>query len=281
MKFSYYPGCSLHATGREYDESLKAVARAFGIDLFEVDDWSCCGASSAHMTNRNLSVALPARNLVAAEKAGRELMVPCAACFNRLRAAQHELAADAGLKGEVEAAVGGKYGGGPEVRNPIDIFAADVGLDRIRDVVKRPLAGLRPVAYYGCLLVRPREVCGFEDPENPVLLDRLMASLGAEAKPWSFKTDCCGGSFTISKTGAVVRLVDRLMRMAREAGANCVVTACPVCMANLDLRASESLRLPVFYFTELMALALGLRGTDGWFAGHNVDPRPLLRAAHL
>lgn len=281
LKFSYYPGCSLHATGKEYDESLRAVARAFGIDLFEVDDWSCCGASSAHMTNRKLAVALPARNLMAAEKAGRELMVPCAACFNRLKAAQHEIGEKPGVKAEVETLVGGRYAGGPRVRNPIDIFAADVGLDRIRELVKRPLSGLKPVAYYGCLLVRPREVCEFEDPENPVLLDRLMSALGAEARPWSFKTDCCGGSFTISKTGEVVRLVDKLMRMAREAGANCLVTACPVCMANLDMRASQGLELPVFYFTELMALALGLRGTEEWFASHNVDPWSLLRSAKL
>jgi heterodisulfide reductase subunit B len=281
LKFSYYPGCSLHATGKEYDESLRSVARALAIDLLEVDDWSCCGASSAHMTNHELSVALPARNLMAAERAGRELMVPCAACFNRLKAAQHELAGSGELRTEIERVVGGTYGGGPRVRNPIDILAADVGLERLRERVTRPLTGLKPVAYYGCLLVRPRAVCEFEDPENPVLLDRLMTVLGAEAKPWSFKTDCCGGSFTISKTPAVVNLVDRLMRMAREAGANCLVTACPVCLANLDLRASEGTRLPVFYFTELMALAMGLRGTDEWFATHNVDPRPLLRAARL
>jgi heterodisulfide reductase subunit B len=124
--------------------------------------------------------------------------------------------------------------------------------------------------------LRPPEVCNFDDPENPVLLDGIMETLGAGNCTWSYKTDCCGGSLTISKTKYVVKLVDKLMTMAREAGANCVVTACPVCMANLDMRARESLRLPVFYFTELMALAMDLGGPEKWFKMHHVDPRPLL-----
>jgi heterodisulfide reductase subunit B len=147
-------------------------------------------------------------------------------------------------------------------------------------VVKR-LAGLKPVSYYGCLLLRPPEVCRFDDAENPVLLDKILAALGAEVRPWSFKTDCCGGSLTISKTPLVVKMVDRLMAMAREAGANCLVTACPVCTANLDMRASEGLALPVFYFTELAALALGQEGMETWGRLHRTDARPLLQGLKL
>lgn len=281
MKVSYYPGCSLHATGREYDESVKAISKALDIELHEVDDWSCCGASSAHMTNFKLSVALPARNLIAAEKNEWDVMVPCAACFNRFKSAQHHLKNDAALKAEVEKIVGAKYEGTTAVRSPIDVIYSDIGVERLGELVTKKLTGLKPVSYYGCLLLRPPEVCEFDDYENPYMLDKIMNSLGAESRKWSCKTDCCGGSLTLGKTEIVVRLVDRLMSMAREAGANCIVTACPVCFANLDTRASETDRVPAFYFTELVALAMGLPGPEAWFRMHNVDPRPLMDSLGL
>ena len=282
LKVSYYPGCSLHGTAKEYDQSVKAMSRALGIELKELDDWSCCGATSGHATNFKLSVALPARNLMIAGKGEpKEIMVPCAACFNRFKSAQHHLDHDQGLKTEVEAVVGQKYVSGLSVKNPIDILYNDIGLDVLKAKVVKKLTGLRPVSYYGCLLVRPPEVCNFENYENPYMLDEILATLGADVKNWSYKTDCCGGSLTISRTDIVGKLVDKLMTMAREAGANCVVTACPVCMANLDARASENLRLPVFYFTELVSLSLGLPGTAGWLKLHNVDPVPLVSSLGL
>lgn len=281
MKVSYYPGCSLHGTAKEYDQSVRAVSRALGIELKEVDDWSCCGATSAHSTNFKLSVALPARNLIAAEKDAMDVMVPCAACFNRFKTAEHQLKADKALRNEIEGIVGGKYHGGIAIRNPIDIIYKEIGLDALSGKIKKSLKGLKPVSYYGCLLLRPPEVCEFDNYENPVILDKILNTLGADARLWSYKTDCCGGSLTISKTDIVMKMVNKLMTMAREAGANCVVTACPVCMANLDMRASENLRLPVFYFTELIALALGLQGPDTWFKLHNVDPRPLMKSLAL
>jgi heterodisulfide reductase subunit B len=257
------------------------VSRALGIELKEVDDWSCCGATSAHSTNFKLSVALPARNLIAAEKDALDVMVPCAACFNRFKTAEHQLKADKVLQSEIEGIVGGKYQGGIAIRNPIDIIYKEIGLDALSGKVKKSLKGLKPVSYYGCLLLRPPEVCEFDNYENPVILDKILNTLGADARLWSYKTDCCGGSLTISKTDIVMKMVNKLMTMAREAGANCVVTACPVCMANLDMRASDNLRLPVFYFTELIALALGLQGPDRWFKLHNVDPRPLMKSLAL
>jgi heterodisulfide reductase subunit B2 len=282
LKVQYYPGCSLHGTAKEYDQSVKAVSRALGIELTEVEDWSCCGATSAHSTNFKLSVALPARNLTTAEKSDlKDVMVPCAACFNRFKSAQHHLDQDAALKTEIEKVVGRKYQGTLSIRNPIDIICNDIGLDALEGKVTRKLAGLKPVSYYGCLLLRPPEVCQFDDYENPVLLDKLLTAMGADVRPWSYKTDCCGGSLTISRTDIVIKMVDKLVAMAREAGANCVVTACPVCMANVDMRASENVRLPVFYFTELVALALGLQGPASWFKLHNVDPIPLVSGLGL
>lgn len=281
MKVSYYPGCSLHGTAKEYDQSMKAVSAALDIELKELKDWSCCGATSAHSTNFKLSVALPARDLMIAEQDQMDVMVPCAACFNRFKSAQHHLANDAALKGEVEKLIGGRYQGSVAIRNPIDIIYNEIGMEKLQAKVKRPLTGLKPVSYYGCLLLRPPEVCNFDNYENPVLLDKILETLGSDVKQWSYKTDCCGGSLTISKTPIVNSMVDKLMTMAREAGANCVVVACPVCMANLDMRASDNLKLPVFYFTELIGLALGLNGTEKWLKLHNVDAAPLLKGFGL
>jgi len=281
LKVSYYPGCALHATGKEYDQSMKLVSRALGIELTEVEDWSCCGASSAHSTNFDLSIALSARNLISAEKNAMDVMVPCAACFNRFKMAEHHLKADKELKTKIEGVVGAKYQGGISIRNPIDIVYNDIGVDTLAAKVVKQLTGLKPVSYYGCLLLRPPEVCEFENYENPYMLDKIMGALGADVRNWSYKTDCCGGSLAISKTKIVVGMVDKLMSAAKEAGANCVVTACPLCMNNLDMRPSKELKLPVFYFTELIALALGLAEVKNGFKSHIFDPRPLLKQLQL
>jgi heterodisulfide reductase subunit B len=281
LKVSYYPGCSLHATGKEYDQSMKAVSRALDIELKEVDDWCCCGASSAHSTNFDLSIALSARNLILAEKDAMDVMVPCAACYNRFKTAEHHLKGDKELKAKIEDVVGAKYQGGIAIRNPIDIIYNEIGIDALAAKVVKPLAGLRPVSYYGCLLLRPPEVCQFENYENPFMMDKIMKAIGADVKMWSYKTDCCGGSLAISKTSIVVDMCDKLMNAAREADANCVVTACPLCMANLDMRPSEGKKLPVFYFTELISLAMGLPGAADTFKSHIFDPQPLLKQLGL
>lgn len=281
MEFSYFPGCSLHSTGKEYGQSVEVISRALGIELHELSDWSCCGATSAHSTNFKLSVALPARNLVIAEERGLDVMIPCAACYNRFKSAQHHLDKDNDLKKDIAEVLDGDYNGTAVIRSPIDIFHQDVGLETLGERVVKRLEGLKPVSYYGCLWLRPPEICGFDDTENPYMLDEILTTLGAESRNWSFKTDCCGGSLTISKTELVENMVGRLMRMAREAGANCLVTACPLCMANLDMRACDKEQLPVFYFTELIALALGLKGPESWFGLHNIDPLPLIKSLKL
>jgi len=260
---------------------MKAVSRALGIEIKEVDDWSCCGASSAHSTNFDLSIALPARNLIAAQKDALDVMVPCAACFNRFKMAEHHLKADDKLKTKIEDVIGGKYQPNFAIRNPVDIIYNDIGIEALKGKTKKDLGGLKPVSYYGCLLLRPPEVCEFDDYENPYMMDKILTAIGADVKNWSYKTDCCGGSLAISKTKIVVDMCDKLMSAAREAGANCVVTACPLCMANLDMRPSRKLRLPVFYFTELISLAMDLPEAKDTFKSHIFDPQPLLKQLRL
>jgi len=276
-RFSYYPGCSLKGTGKEFEESALAVCRTIGIELVELPEWGCCGASSAHNTNRLLSVALPARELIQAQREGMDLVVLCAACFSRLKTAQHEMDQNEDLRRQVERVVGAAYNGGVRIRHLLDVLRDEVGLEEVRKRVRKDISGLKPVAYYGCLLVRPPEVMGFDDPDHPTIMDDLLDAAGVACRKWSYKTDCCGGSLSITRPDIVTHLVDKLLDQAAEAGANCMVTACPLCTANLEMRRGWHQKMPLFYLTEILGMAWGLTESDTWLAKHLVDPRPMLR----
>lgn len=277
MEFSYYPGCSAGATGKEYDMSTRAVFSALGVELHDLQDWNCCAASSGHVTDRMLSLALPARNIAIAQKIGLDMLAPCAACYSRHKTADYHMRHDPEKRNELERIVQFEYTGEVHVRPPIDVVVTDIGLDSIRQRVQKPLKGLKVVGYYGCLLVRPPEIAEFDDPEHPVMLDQLLLALGADVKPWSYATDCCGGGLMLTRAEIAVRLVGRLTRFAQEAGADALVTACPLCQMSLEMRQKGGTRMPAVYFTELMGLAFGLKETSKWWGKHLIDPRPWLR----
>lgn len=283
--FSYYPGCSLHATGREYDLSTRAVFASLGIELHELEDWNCCGASSAHAVSQQLALALPARNLKLAQQAGKgDLVAPCAACYQRQRAAEQTLREDGEKRRLVEEAVDFTFDGSVRVRSPLEVLVNETGLEETVSRVRRPLADLRLAAYYGCLLVRPPEVTGFDHHEHPSSMDRLLGALGADVREWSHGTDCCGGGLSLTARPVARRLVGRLAERAREAGAAALVTACPLCQLNIEMRQGGEGRsepMPVFYFTELMGLAFGLPEAAKWWDTHLISPVPSLRAAGL
>ncbi len=280
LKFSYYPGCSLESTAKEYDQSVRAVAEMLDIDLVELPDWSCCGASSGHCTNYKLSLALPARNLALAEKEGRDLAVACAACFLRFKQTNHQLRADDSLRQEIEKVIGMPYKRSVEVRHFLDIVCRGVGFEEIRRRVKKPLKGLRLVSYYGCYLVRPPEITQFDDPENPRVMDDLMEALGAEALDWSHKVECCGANLMLSRVDIVIKLVGDIVQAAVDIGADGIVTACPLCQANLDTRQPGPEKIPIFYFSELLGLALGVdeKLVRSWWKRHIISPDIMLRA---
>ncbi len=284
MKVAYFPGCSLHSTARDYDMSFQLVCRKLGIELEEIPHWVCCGASPAHVTSHLLSIALPCKNLVLAEEMGLDTVVaPCAACFNRLRVAQQEMAEDSRLSKDVESVLGKPYGGKIETKHPLQMIADDTGLAKVEKMIKRELQGLKVASYYGCLLVRPPDTVGFDDPEDPQSMDRLVSTLGGEAVPWAFKTECCGASFSLSETDIVLELSGEILNTALEAGAECILVACPLCQSNLDLRQKgiekkygKKINLPVLYFTELLGLALGMNMRELGLFKHIVNPSKLL-----
>jgi len=280
-ELSYYPGCSLHGTAREYDESIQGVSNLLEIQLHELENWTCCGASSAHCTDEALAVALPARNLAIAEKSNRELLVPCVACYNRFKVAEKEVK-DHPENPDIS------YRGTVPIRYALDFFCEEPLLEEVKKKRVKPLHGLKVVCYYGCLTVRPPKLTAIKEYENPQHMDRLMELLGAEPLPWSYKTDCCGASLVMSRTDIVRKLSHHLLSMAREAEADCIVTGCPMCQANLDTRQEElekegggKYRLPILYFTELMGLALGHKEVKKWLGRHITDPIKVLSGKGL
>jgi len=288
MKFAYYPGCSLHSTAREYDLSTRAVCAALGIGLEELSDWTCCGATSAHASDHFLAVAIPARSVLLSRATGLDLAVPCAACYQRLRVAEIALEADPGLKETVAGATGetfAEHADPGRVRSLLEVLSAAPASELITAAVKRPLEGLQAACYYGCLLVRPPAVTGFDDPEQPHSMDDLLAACGAAPVDWGYKTECCGASLALSNEAVVLKLTRDILRVARDAGAQCLVVACPLCQSNLDTRQGhvnrafgENFALPVVYFTQLIGLALGLEPRELGLNTHFVETGPLLRA---
>jgi len=253
-----------------------------GIDLLELQDWNCCGSTSAHSINAELARLLPARNLEIAAKAGLDLLVPCAACYSRSKAAE------AAQKRAAAADGPALYSGSLEIHHILDLLTSTEVHRRLQARLARSLAGLKTVCYYGCLTSRPPEVVGAEDCEFPQSMDRLVEMTGAAALPWSYRTECCGASLTLTRSDVVVRLVHRLVSMAEEAGAECIIVACTMCHANLDARQTEGAAekgsrhgVPILYITELLGLAMDLPDAPTWWRMHLTDPRGLLQERGL
>jgi heterodisulfide reductase subunit B len=263
MKIGYYPGCSLLGSSREFDESVRAVAQALDLELVQVPDWNCCGASSAHVLDHTLSLALPHRILAQAEAAGlTEVLAPCAACYNRLASAREAVAKDAALAREVEEAMGMPVAKGVRVVNILEV------LDRFKDMLPAKASvkfGHKAACYYGCLLVRPPKVLNFDRAENPLSMDRLVQAVGGEALPWAFKTECCGAAFSVTRTDLVAKMSGKIVDAATRAGAEVIVVACPMCQSNLDMRRPEidarlgaEHTIPVLFITQVIGLAMGI-----------------------
>jgi heterodisulfide reductase subunit B2 len=264
MTIGLYPGCSLKGSSREYAESVLAVAKVFDITIQEISDWNCCGATAAHNLNRELSVALPARILSLAEKQGlNEIVVPCAACYSRLTVTKHELSNDSSLKDRISEINNMEYKGTVKVLNIIQMlnnYVTPVLESRVAKPFDHKVA-----CYYGCYLVRPHEILGFDREEDPQSMDELMLKIGATPIDWAFKTECCGAGLSVSRTHSVGRLSGRIIRDAYDRGAEAMIVACPMCHSNLDMRRDainsflgEKIDIPVLYVTQAIGLAVGI-----------------------
>jgi heterodisulfide reductase subunit B2 len=264
VKIGFYPGCSVEGGSREYKESCRALAKAFGIELEYIPDWNCCGASAAHNLNKELSLALPARILSLAEKAGMtDILVPCAACYNRLVLTQHELLKNEILRNKVIEVTELDFKGTCNIMNVVQWIEKQI-VPQLPEKVTNPFDH-KVACYYGCLLVRPHKVLKFDRPEDPQTMDEVMKIIGARPVDWAFKTECCGAGLSVSKTDVVANLSGKIVYDAFSRQAEALIVACPMCHSNLDMRRSEinnylqkKINIPVIYITQAIGLAIGL-----------------------
>jgi heterodisulfide reductase subunit B2 len=286
MKFAYYPGCSVKSTGMAYEQSLIEVCKVLGIELQEIEDWNCCGATAYMSVDDSMSFALAARNLALAEKQQHDMLAPCAACYLVMEKTQRYMREHHEIREKVERGLGAaglSYSGHTAVRHPLDVIVNDIGLDAVKAKVTRPLKGLKVAPYYGCQVVRPYST--FDHPMYPVLMDKLLQAAGATVVPYPLKTRCCGGSLTGTVKEVGVRMSWVLIREAKKRGADVITTLCPLCNFNLDsyqdesvIPSGERVHVPTTYFTQLLGLALGIPESRLGFNRHIVSVQPALDA---
>ncbi|MFH0895290.1 MAG: CoB--CoM heterodisulfide reductase iron-sulfur subunit B family protein [Bacteroidota bacterium] len=274
MKYLYFPGCSLKSSGRHYEESMLAVFKKLGIEVQEIDDWNCCGATNYMAMNELKAVAITARNLALAEKmipSGEvNVIAPCNACYMGLLKTQKYLSTEEEMRNNVLTslkAAGLHYEGRVKIRHPLDVLVNDFGLENLKKAVVRPLKDVKIVSYYGCQVSRP--ISEFDDPRDPMTMDQIMMTLGATALDWPLKTRCCSGSMisTIPETG--LRMNYLILKEAMDRKADIVVTACPLCQFNLECfqkkisrKFSDDIKIPVAFFSQIIGLALGIDEED-------------------
>ena len=284
MKVTYYPGCSLEGTAKDYAESIQGICASLDIQLEEIPDWNCCGATAAHSIDQVAGIELAGRTLnLAAKQPHADMLVPCPMCFNRLKTAAWKINQDSAQCYDIHI-----QGSQPKVWDLANFLASDPMLKKIATNISKPLKGLKVVNYYGCMANRPPEITEETDFENPQALDRIIQMLGATAIPWPYKTDCCGASQVLSRPDIVSHLVGKLYDMAQRVGAQAIVVSCQMCQANLDMHQKtigadwgKRFSFPIYYFTELIGLAHNVDGVEKWFGRHITDPFSLLRQLKL
>lgn len=277
MKTGIYPGCSLNGSSRDYNESVFALAEAFGLKLEQVPDWNCCGATAAHNLNKDLSLALPARILSLAEQNGLDdIIVPCAACYNRLTVTKNELKKDPELKNRISELIEMNYSGTSRIINVVEWIDKYI-VPELEGKIVKPF-GHKVACYYGCLLVRPYKVLGYDRPEDPQSMDLVMTKIGATPVYYPYKTECCGAGFSISRTDIVANLSGKIIDDAESRGAEAIIVACPMCHSNLDMRRNDinkywnkKFDIPVIFITQAVGLALGLSAEKVGLKRHFVD----------
>jgi heterodisulfide reductase subunit B len=286
VKYAFYPGCSLEASSAAYAQSMEAVCRVLGIDLVEVDDWNCCGATEYHSLHRLAAAAVIARNLALVDPQLDQLVAPCAACFLNLKKVDHQMAEDPMWATKVNAALaagGLSYTPGRvKVRHLVEVLHSDIGEEKIRSHVKFPLKGLRVAPYYGCQIVRPYK--DVDNTEYPLKLDELMSWVGADVIPYPMKAACCGGHLTQISEDQAYELLRRLLQNAADAGADVILCMCPMCQLNLDAyqsavnsRFGTRFQMPILFFTQALGLAFGLPMKKLGFGKEIVSALPVLQ----
>lgn len=270
MKFAYYPGCTLRTKAKEFNESVKAVSSALGIELEELPGWTCCGAVIPLVTDNVMNLIAPIRNIIYARNHGHDIVTLCSFCYNVLKRANKTVKEDPEKLQKINDFIEEEkdYDGSVKVIHLLEVLRDKIGFESLGKKVKRSLGGLRVAPYYGCMLLRPAEV-GIDDPEDPRILENFLESLGCDVVDFPFKTECCGSYLTVSSPDTALECSYNILNSAVKNKADVVVTSCPLCHFNLDEMQEEMVKkysyfkkIPVTYFTRPLEVALGMNITD-------------------
>lgn len=260
MKYSYFPGCTLRNKAKELDVCARRCAEVLSFTLEELPDWQCCGGVYP-LGHDEIGRKLPSvRALNAAKEQGQALVTVCSACYHVLKRVNHDMATDPDTRSRANnyMALPTPYCGETRVLHYLEVLRDEIGFDTLKKKVVNPLSGRKIGAYYGCLLLRPSSVLAFDDPENPTILEDFLRAIGAEPVPYPYRNECCGGYISLKDDDMSKSMCHRITESARGFQAECLVTACPLCKYNLEKNGT----LPVYYFTELLAEALGVKEGD-------------------
>lgn len=283
MKYSYFPGCTLHNQSRSFRDSTISTARELEIELEELPDWYCCGAVFPLRSEDIMSLLSSTRNLVGAKKEDKELVTLCSACYQVLKRTNYLILNDAEKREKLNSFLEEKYDGSTKVLHFLEVIRKDVGWEGLKNKVKTSLTGLRAAPYYGCLLLRPQKELAFDHPENPTIFENFLQSLGCETVDFPYKTECCGAYLGVTEEKVINSAVLKILQGANKRGIEVLITSCPLCLYNLEVGQKELMKsghslkpVPVLYFTQLLALALGLGVDVCHFEEHLIDPLPVL-----
>ena len=259
MIYSYYPGCTLSTKAKELDRCGRLAAQALGVELEEIENWQCCGAVYPQAEDEIATKLSAVRALNAAKEKNQPLLTLCSACHHVIKRVNDDMKNSEYIRTRANnyLKLDAPYAGETNVVHYLEMLRDAVGFDKLKAAVKNPLKGVKIAAYYGCLLLRPSGVMAFDDPENPQIIEDFIRAIGATPVIYSQRNECCGGYMAMEDEGYARRRVERILASAKEAGADEIITACPLCMYNLAHNAGDA-KLPVKYFTELLYQALGL-----------------------
>lgn len=261
MRYSYYPGCTMYSKEKDFDRQGKDILKALGIELEEIPNWTCCGTTFPLITDNFMALVAPVRNLALAKKSGHPLVTFCPFCYNVFKRTNYFIRKnpEAGKRVNdfLREDIDEPYNGEVEVYDILELLRDKVGFENIKAV--RPLNGKKIASYYGCMLLRPKEEMGLDDPENPVIMDNLMKAIGAEPVDYPFKAECCGSYLSVTSQDTAKECSGRIVDSAVKNGAEAIVVSCPLCLFNLKKYSNS---IPIHYFTELLDESIGNRGGD-------------------